>query len=96
VEGFITPEERQKRVRAIVRSLAQMGDFAKQARNAVSFAPDVFFAAVLPAYTQRGLRVLELDKDGHADLETLKVVAEDLRELGAQMFPGPYTTRGEQ
>ncbi len=85
---FITPDERQKRVRAVVRSLAQMGDFAKQARNAVSFAPDVFFAAVLPAYTQRGLRVLELDKDGNADLETLRVVAEDLRELGAQMFLG--------
>lgn len=81
--------ERQKRVRAVLLALGQMGDFAKQARNAVSFAPDIFFAAVLPNYTQRGLRVLELDPaKANADVETLKVVAADLRELGAQMFLG--------
>lgn len=81
--------ERQKRVRATIMALAQMGDFAKQARNAVSFAPDVFFAAVLPTYTQRGLRVLELDKDGNADISTLQVVARDLKQFdGARLFVG--------
>ncbi len=81
--------ERQKRLRATIMALGQMGDFAKQARNAVSFAPDVFFAAVLPAYTQRGLRVLELDGEGKADIETLKVVARDLKQFeGTQLFLG--------
>jgi CRISPR-associated protein Cst2 len=81
--------ERLKRVRAVLMALGQMSDFAKQARNAVSFAPDIFFAAVLPNYTQRGLRVLELDPaSGAVDVETLKVVASDLNELGAQLFVG--------
>lgn len=85
----IEDAERLKRVRAVLMALGQMSDFAKQARNAVSFAPDIFFAAVLPNYTQRGLRVLELDgTTGAVDVETFKVVASDLSELGAQMFVG--------
>jgi CRISPR-associated protein Cst2 len=83
--------ERQKRLRATILALGQMGDFAKQARNAVSFAPDVFFAAVLPTYTQRGLRVLELDGERNVDIATLKVVSRDLQQFeGAQLFLG-YT-----
>lgn len=94
---FYDSDERQKRVRAVLMALGQMGDFAKQARNAVSFAPDIFFAAVLPNYTQRGLRTLELTSEdrrdgkgavGIVDVETLKVVAADLNELGARMFLG--------
>lgn len=85
----IDETERLKRVKAILMALPRMGDFAKQARNATSFAPDVFFAAVLPAYTQRGLRVLELDKEGNADLGTLEAVADDLKQVeGAQLFLG--------
>lgn len=88
-DDLISEEERLKRVKAILMALPRMGDFAKQARNAVSFAPDLFFAAVLPEYTQRGLRVLELDADGNADLETLEVVADDLKQIeGAQLFVG--------
>lgn len=82
--------ERMRRVRAVVRALAQMGDFAKQARNAVSFAPDIFFAAVLPQYTQRGLRTLELNNDRTVELGTLEAVIDDLAALGARMFLG-YT-----
>jgi len=84
----IEPAERTKRVRAVMRALGQMGDFAKQARNAVSFAPDIFFAAVLPAYTQRGLRTLELNSAGGIEIETLKVVVADLKEYGASLFVG--------
>ncbi len=85
----IDEAERLKRVKAILMALPRMGDFAKQARNATSFAPDVFFAAVLPEYTQRGLRVLELDKNGNADLGTLEAVADDLKQVeGAQLFLG--------
>ncbi len=70
-------------------ALPRMGDFAKQARNATSFAPDLFFAAVLPDYTQRGLRVLELDAEGKVDLGTLRAVADDLKHiLGAKLFLG--------
>jgi len=84
----IDDAERTKRVRAVIRALVQLGDFAKQARNAVSFAPDLFFAAVLPVYTQRGLRTMELDAEGNLDLATLETVAADLRELGARLFVG--------
>ena len=80
--------ERLKRVRAVIHALGQMGDFAKQARNAVSFAPDIFFAAVLPAYTQRGLRTLEMNAEGSIEIETLKVVAADLAEYGGVLFAG--------
>ncbi len=85
----IDEAERLKRIKAILMALPRMGDFAKQARNATSFSPDVFFAAVLPEYTQRGLRVLELDENGAADLGTLEAVADDLKQLsGAQLFLG--------
>ena len=88
-ESEISEDERQKRVRAVLMALGQMGDFAKQARNAVSFAPDVFFAAVLPHYTQRGLRVLELNpQSGAVDVETLRVVAKDLQAFEGQLFVG--------
>lgn len=80
--------ERLKRVRAVVTSLGQMGDFAKQARNAVSFAPDIFFGAVLPEYTQRGLRTLELDSNGNIEIATLRAVAEDLKEYNGTLFVG--------
>lgn len=84
----IDSAERTKRVRAVINALGQMGDFAKQARNAVSFAPDIFFAAVLPAYTQRGLRTLELDDTSSIEIGTLKVVAADLKEYGGMLFVG--------
>lgn len=84
----IGDEERKKRVKAVIKALAQMGDFAKQARNAVSFTPDLFFAAVSPVYTQRGLRTLEMDPDGNLDLPVLETVARDLKELGASLFMG--------
>ncbi len=84
----IGDEERKKRVQAVIKALAQMGDFAKQARNAVSFAPDLFFAAVSPVYTQRGLRTLEIDPEGNLDLPVLETVAKDLKELGATLFMG--------
>jgi len=84
----IDDAERLKRVRAVVAALGQMGDFAKQARNAVSFAPDIFFAAALPAYTQRGLRTLELDATGNIEIGPLKAVAADLKEYGAALFVG--------
>jgi CRISPR-associated protein Cst2 len=85
----IDENERLKRVKAILMALPRMGDFAKQARNATSFAPDLFFAAVLPDYTQRGLRVLELDENGNVDLGTLQAVADDLKQIdGAKLFLG--------
>jgi len=80
--------ERLKRVRAVVAALGQMGDFAKQARNAVSFAPDIFFGAVLPAYTQRGLRTLELDAKGNIEIGTFRTVAQDLKAYDAALFAG--------
>jgi CRISPR-associated protein Cst2 len=85
---LIGDEERRRRVRAVIRALAQMGDFAKQARNAVSFAPDVFFASVLPAYTQRGLRTLELGDLRNLDVATLETVANDLSGLGGRLYVG--------
>ena len=86
---LINDPERQKRVRAVVTALGQMGDFAKQARNAVSFAPDIFFAAILPAYTQRGLRTLELDDKGNIEIATLRTIIADLKEfVGTQLFAG--------
>lgn len=83
----IDEEERQVRIRAILLALAQMGDFAKQARNAISFAPDILFASVSPVYTQRSLRTLDL-VDGKVDLPVFKTVVDDLKELGAELLVG--------
>jgi CRISPR-associated protein Cst2 len=84
----IGDDERKRRIKSIVLALAQMGDFAKQARNAVSLAPDIFFGAVLPIYTQRGLRTMELDNLGNLETGVLATVAADLRELKGKMFVG--------
>ena len=87
--SLIDEAERQKRVRAVVSALGQMGDFAKQARNAVSFSPDIFFAAVLPTYTQRGLRTLELNAGSEIDTAVLRTVIADLNEFGGvKLFAG--------
>ena len=82
--------ERIKRVRAVILSLAQLGDFAKQARNATSMSPDIFLGCLLPIYTQRGLRSLELDDSGSIPISTFETIASDIRSLGGKLYVG-YT-----
>jgi CRISPR-associated protein Cst2 len=84
----IGTEERRKRTMAVLTAIGGLADFAKQARNAASLAPDVILAAMHPRYTHRALRALELDGNGYLHTEELRVVLQDLRDDEAHLFFG--------
>jgi CRISPR-associated protein Cst2 len=84
----IGSDERRKRTMALLAVIGGLADFAKQARNAASLAPDVLLAATHPRYTHRTLRALALDDSGNLHGEELRVVLQDLRDDEAQLFLG--------
>lgn len=84
----IPPEEKAERAAAVLDAIGGIADFAKQARNAASLAPDIFIASTHTRYSHRTLRALELSDDGHADTEALKIILQDLQDDGAQVFCG--------
>ena len=89
-ETDIEADGRRERAVALLDAIGGLADFAKQARNAASMGPDVFLAGLHTRYSHRTLRALELDDAGNAQVETLRVILQDLRDDGVQMFFG-YT-----
>lgn len=84
----IGPQERRKRAIALLHSIGGISDFAKQARNATSLAPDIFIAGIHSRYSHRILRVLSLDDIGNVDPDELRVILQDLKDDGTQLFFG--------
>lgn len=77
-----------ERAVAVLEAIGGIADFAKQARNAASLAPDIFIASTHTRYSHRTLRVLELDDEGRVNTETLQVVLQDLTDDNAELFCG--------
>ena len=77
-----------ERAVAVLDALGGIADFAKQARNAASLAPDVFIASTHTRYSHRTLRALELDEKGEVKTEVLQVILQDLRDDDAEIFCG--------
>jgi len=73
-----------------MEAVARLSDFAKQARNAVSLSPDIALISILPIYSQRGLRALNLDDSGNINLDELNTIVADLKDLGGEIVFG-YT-----
>lgn len=71
-----------------MEAIGGIADFAKQARNAASLAPDIFIASTHTRYSHRTLRALELDDEGNVNTETLRVILQDLEDDGAKLFCG--------
>ena len=88
----IEQEKKIERTVAVLEAIGGISDFAKQARNATSLAPDIFIASTHTRYSHRTLRALELDDDGNVNTETLRVILQDLEDDGAKLFCG-FTPR---
>ena len=88
----IEQEKKIERTVAVLEAIGGITDFAKQARNATSLAPDIFIASTHTRYSHRTLRALELDDDGNVNTETLRVILQDLEDDGAKLFCG-FTPR---
>ena len=84
----IEKEKKIERTIAVLEAIGGIADFAKQARNAASLAPDIFIASTHTRYSHRTLRVLELDDEGNVNTETLRVILQDLEDDGATLFCG--------
>ena len=84
----IEQEKKIERTVAVLEAIGGISDFAKQARNAVSLAPDIFIASTHTRYSHRTLRALELDKDEKVKIKVLRVILQDLRDDGAELFCG--------
>ena len=89
-ETTVEIEQPQKieRTLAVLEAIGGIADFAKQARNAASLAPDIFIASTHSRYSHRALRALELDDDGNVNVEALQVILQDLKDDGAELFCG--------
>ena len=89
-ETTVEIEQKKKieRTVAVLEAIGGISDFAKQARNAASLAPDIFIASTHTRYSHRTLRALELDDDGNVNTETLRVILQDLEDDGAKLFCG--------
>ena len=81
-------KEKIERTVAVLEAIGGISDFAKQARNATSLAPDIFIASTHTRYSHRTLRALELDPDGNVNTATLRVILQDLEDDGAKLFCG--------
>lgn len=84
----IGPTGKVERAVAVLDALGGIADFAKQARNAASLAPDIFIASTHTRYSHRTLRALELDEKGEVKTEVLQVILQDLRDDDAEIFCG--------
>lgn len=84
----ISPTVKVERAVAVLDALGGIADFAKQARNAASLAPDIFIASTHTRYSHRTLRALELDEKGEVKTEVLQVILQDLRDDDAEIFCG--------
>ncbi len=84
----IGPPVKVERAVAVLDALGGIADFAKQARNAASLAPDIFIASTHIRYSHRTLRALELDEKGEVKTEVLQVILQDLRDDDAEIFCG--------
>lgn len=84
----IGPTVKVERAVAVLDALGGIADFAKQARNAASLAPDIFIASTHTRYSHRTLRSLELDEKGEVKTEVLQVIFQDLRDDDAEIFCG--------
>ena len=84
----IEKEKKIERTIAVLEAIGGITDFAKQARNAASLAPDIFIASTHTRYSHRTLRALELDDEGNVNTETLRVILQDLEDDDAKLFCG--------
>lgn len=84
----IGPKAKVERAVAVLDAIGGIADFAKQARNAASLAPDIFLASTHTRYSHRTLRALELDEKGEVKTEVLQVILQDLRDDDAEIFCG--------
>ena len=84
----IGPTVKVERAVAVLDALGGIADFAKQARNAASLAPDIFIASTHTRYSHRTLRALELNEKGEVKTEVLQVILQDLRDDDAEIFCG--------
>lgn len=84
----IEKEKKIERTIAVLDAIGGIVDFAKQARNAASLAPDIFIASTHTRYSHRTLRALELDDEGNVNTESLQVILQDLEDDGAKLFCG--------
>ena len=84
----IDKDKKIERTIAVLEAIGGIADFAKQARNATSLAPDIFIASTHTRYSHRTLRALELDDEGNVNTEALEVILQDLEDDGAKLFCG--------
>ncbi|UOF92502.1 type I-B CRISPR-associated protein Cas7/Cst2/DevR [Fodinisporobacter ferrooxydans] len=95
----ISDDQRRQRVHAVLDAVYRLSGFAKQARGAVSLAPEVMFLSVQDHYHQRGLDVLLLDDEGNADISRVISYIQDRQFDGDQVLfaytPG-VITNGEE
>lgn len=87
-EVNVGEEQRRRRVHAVLDAVYRLSGFAKQARGAVSLAPEVLVATVQNHYHQRGVDVLDLDDRGNVNIERVTASIQEHQAAGDAVLFG--------
>jgi len=71
-------KERKKRVKEILKGIANISDFAAQAREMTNSTPDLILISLQGEYNQRLSSAIELDDDKNVNIDILKDVLKDV------------------
>ncbi|OQX22252.1 MAG: hypothetical protein BWK75_01245 [Candidatus Altiarchaeales archaeon A3] len=80
IEINIGDDQRKERAKSVLDGIMNLSDFAKQARNMVSFSPDIVIVSLQNRYNHRLMRALDLDDNGKINKDELEVILKDIKQ----------------
>ncbi len=92
--------ERMKRVKAVLKAISNISDFASISREMTNTNPDVILLSYQDNYNNRLASALEMDEAGNINKERFKAIIEDCLSIkGAKVYagfiPGTFTNQDD-
>jgi|GEM_PF-298422 len=86
---FYDGDEKIKRIKAILKGISNMSDFASQSREMTNASPDVILISKQGEYNHRLTSALYMDKSGNIDSEYFSKVLKDVLSIpNTQIYAG--------
>ncbi|MBD3201812.1 MAG: type I-B CRISPR-associated protein Cas7/Cst2/DevR [Candidatus Lokiarchaeota archaeon] len=80
--------EKKRRIRELIKSIWNISDLAKQARNLASLSPEFIIGTLQSHYNHRLQDAIEMDDDGNIDCERLKTILIDFKDDNTEIYIG--------
>ena len=86
--GQDSGNERNTRVKAMLKSIANLSDFASQSRELTNACPDFVILSVQKQYNHRLASAIEMDEKGEVDENKFEKVIDDCIKIPAKLYAG--------